>query len=247
MSKRAGRDHLFSDWRDFGREYAIIVLGVLTALLAQSIVEDLSWRQKVRAATDDMRQELSSGDAPENYVKLMTNQCFNDRLTSLKRAVEAGDRATAQRLVGTLWLPVDTYDNLAWANAVSSEISTHIPQRDKYEFRIAYVMMPELDKVRAEMLDNLAKLRSVPSEGGPLDQAEKQIALEAVANLEIGNRRMVRASAFTLRHMKNLGIGIDRDQLHRRVAETNLHYGGCLTTDVNVLRAMISGANFDPR
>jgi len=97
---------LFGDWRDFGREYAIIVLGVLTAFLAQSVAEGLSWRQKVHAATDDMRQELGAGDAPQNYLRLMMNQCFIDRLEAVKQAVEIGDRATSRRLVQTLWLPV---------------------------------------------------------------------------------------------------------------------------------------------
>jgi hypothetical protein len=244
---RKDKPKLFSDWREFFREFIIIVFGVLTALFAQSIAENLAWRQKVRAATDDMRQELGSGDAPQNYVRLMMSQCFSDRLAAVKQAIEAGDRTGSRRLVPTLWLPVGTFDNYAWENAVSSEISTHIPQRQKYEFRISYVMMPELDAVRGKMLGELASLRSIPRDGGSLDQAEKQIALEAVANLEMDNHRMERASSFTLRHMRNLGIGIDRDQLHRRIAEANMHYAGCLTTDGNVLRSMISGKVFDPR
>jgi hypothetical protein len=237
---------LFGDWRDFLREFVIIVLGVLTALLAQSVVEDLSWRQKVHAATDDMRQELGSGNGPQNYVRLMMTQCFNDRLAAVKQAVEAGDRPASLQWIKTLWLPVGTYDNYAWENAVSSEISTHIPQREKYEFRIAYVMVPELDTVRAKMLGEFATLRSIPGDGGSLSQAEKQIALEAIANLEMDDHRMERASSITLRLMKNLGIGLNRDQLHRRIAEANMHYTGCLTTDGNKLRAMITGEIFDP-
>ena len=241
------KPRLFSDWREFFREFIIIVLGVLTALLAQSFAEDLAWRQKVRAATDDMTQELGAGDAPQNYVRLMMSQCFRDRLAAVKQAVEAGDRTGARQTVQALWLPVGTYDNYAWENAVSSEISTHIPQRQKYEFRISYVMIPELNTVRGKMLGELATLQSIPRDGGPLGQAEKQIALEAVANLEMDNHRMERASSFTLRHMKNLGIGIDRDQLRRRIGEASAHYAGCLTTDGNSLRSMISGEVYDPR
>src|SRR6476620_11905915 len=93
---------LFSDWRDFSREYAIIVLGVLTALVAQSVAENFAWRAKVHAATDDMRQELGAGDAPQNYVRLMLNPCFIDRIAAVKQAVEAGDRAGSRRLIHTL-------------------------------------------------------------------------------------------------------------------------------------------------
>ena len=238
---------LFGDWPEFFREFIIIVLGVLTALLAQAVVEDLAWRQKVHAATDDMRQELGAGDAPQNYVRLMMNQCFNDRLAAVKMAVEAGDRATSKKLSQQLWLPVGTFDAFAWENAVSSEISSHIPQRDKYEFRIAYVMVPELDAVRAQMLGSLVKLKSIPRDGGTLDQAERQIALEAIGNLEIDNYRMVRASAFMLRHMSKVKVRMDRQQLRRRIAEASQHYAGCLTTDGDTLRAMIAGESFDPR
>jgi hypothetical protein len=244
---RKDRPKLFSDWREFFREFIIIVLGVFTALLAQSVAEDLAWREKVHAATDDMRQELGAGDAPQNYVRLMMSQCLSDRLAGVREAIEAGDRAASRQLVQTIWLPLGTYDNYAWENAVSSEISTHIPQREKYEFRIAYVMIPELDAVRAKMLGELAALRSIPRDGGPLDQSEKQIALEAIANLEIDNHRMERASSFALRHMRNLEIRMDRDQLRRRIAEVDIHYAGCLTTNGNRLRAMIAGEVFDPR
>ena len=244
---RKDKSKLFSDWREFLREFTIIVLGVLTALAAQSIAEDFAWREKVHAATDDMRQELGAGNAPQNYARLMMTQCFNGRLAAVKQAVETGDRTGSKQLTRALWLPVGTYDAYAWENAVSSEISTHIPQREKYEFRIAYVMTPELDSVRGRMLDELATLRSIPTSGGSLNQAEKQIALQAIANLEIDSHRMERASAFVLRHMRNLGIAIDRDQLRRRIAEANLHYGGCLTTDSKVLDKMIAGEVFDPR
>jgi hypothetical protein len=108
-------------------------------------------------------------------------------------------------------------------------------------------MVPELDAVRAKMLGEWATLRSIPRHGGSLSQAEKQTALEAIANLEIDSHRIERASSITLRLIKNLGIGLDRDQLQRRIAEANIHYAGCLTTDGNRLRAMIKGENFDPR
>jgi hypothetical protein len=38
VTKGAEKRRVFSDWPDFSREYAIIVLGVLTALLAQQMV-----------------------------------------------------------------------------------------------------------------------------------------------------------------------------------------------------------------
>ena len=43
----------------------IIVLGVLTALLAEQAVQSIDWRHKVEAAIGDMAQELGNADGPE--------------------------------------------------------------------------------------------------------------------------------------------------------------------------------------
>jgi hypothetical protein len=73
------------------------------------------------------------------------------------------------------------------------------------------------------------------------------LARLAIADLAIDNHRMERASSFALRHMKNLAIRVDRDQLRRRIGEANLHYARRLTTNGETIRAMISGETFDPR
>jgi hypothetical protein len=52
-------------WRAFAGEVGVIVLGVLIALGAQQLAENLAWRQKVDAALADMNNELGSGDGPE--------------------------------------------------------------------------------------------------------------------------------------------------------------------------------------
>ena len=45
-------------WREFVGEVGIIVLGVLIALGAQQLVEELSWRAQVREATETLRREV---------------------------------------------------------------------------------------------------------------------------------------------------------------------------------------------
>ena len=90
---------LFGDWRDFGREYAIIVLGVLTALLAQSVAEDLNWRHKVKVANSEMSNELSAGDGPQAYVRVASHDCVTARLDDIRKAVESSDRLRSRELI----------------------------------------------------------------------------------------------------------------------------------------------------
>ena len=61
------RPHLTHNWREFLKEYGIIVLGVLTALLAEQAVQSFEWRHKVEAAIADMDNELSIGDGPQVF------------------------------------------------------------------------------------------------------------------------------------------------------------------------------------
>src|SRR6476646_547469 len=99
MRTKARRRKLFADWRDFGREYAIIVLGVLTALLAQQAVQSMEWHQKVEAAVADMDNELSRGDGPQSYARLAMHDCIATRLNKLRAAVENGDRTSSRTMI----------------------------------------------------------------------------------------------------------------------------------------------------
>ncbi len=101
---------LVKNWRELFREWGIIVLGVLTALLAEQAVQSIEWHHKVDAALADMDNELGSGDGPQAYSRLAVHDCVSARLTALRSAVERGDRSGTVALVNTIWLPGRTYD-----------------------------------------------------------------------------------------------------------------------------------------
>ena len=231
MSKRADKRHLFSDWRDFGREYVIVVLGVLTALFAQQGAQSFDWTQKVKAALADMDQELSNGDGPEAYVRLAIYQCLDSRLRQVRQATEAGNRAAVRRAVAGIDLPLRTYNSFAREAANSADIAAHMPAGRMFEYRVVYSLMPELDELHRKELVDLAQLRSLPGTGGPLNQEEKRSVLDATENLILDNDRVRRASSFTLRHMRDLGIGIARAQLRNNLADVPV-YDSCLTREI---------------
>jgi hypothetical protein len=55
--------------------------------------------------------------------------------------------------------------------------------------------------------------------------------LAATENLILDNNRVKRAAAFTLRHMRDLGVGINRDQLGHNLADVPV-YDNCVTRDI---------------
>jgi hypothetical protein len=231
VSKRADKRHLFSDWRDFGRGYVIVVLGVLTALFAQQGAQSFDWTQKVEAALADMDQELSNGDGPEAYVRLAIYQCLDSRLRQVREATEAGNRAAVRRAIAGIDLPLRTYNSFAREAANSADIAAHMPARRMFEYRVVYSLMPELDELHRKELVDLAQLRSLPGTGGPLNQEETRSVLDATENLILDNDRVRRASSFTLRHMRDLSIGIARAQLRNNLADVPV-YDSCLTREI---------------
>ncbi|MEO7504738.1 MAG: hypothetical protein ABIT69_06095 [Sphingomicrobium sp.] len=127
MTRAPRPARLFADRRDFAREYLIVVLGVLTALLAQSAVEALSWRQKVSAAIQDMDQEVSTGNGPQAFARLSIHQCLSDRLTRLRTLTEQGDRASVVDAISAIQLPLRNYNSNAREAANSADITGHMP------------------------------------------------------------------------------------------------------------------------
>jgi hypothetical protein len=100
-----------------------------------------------------------------------------------------------------------------------------------FEYRIVYSLMPELDALHRKELSDLAQLRSLPASGDQLDQEEKRAILLATENLMLDNDRVKRASSFTLRHMRDLGIGISRAQVQLNFADVPV-YRDCVTRDI---------------
>jgi hypothetical protein len=225
---RREKSKLFNDWREFFREFIIIVLGVLTALVAQSAVEELGWRQKVAAALADMDNELSLGDGPQAYVRLAIGNCVTSRLDAIRGAVERGDRTQSRSLIEGLWLPRRTYDYLAREAATASDVASHMPADRMLQYRIAYEVVPNMNQLAEKELSDFGHLSALPRSGGPLETPEKLATNDAIEALRADNDEMTREARFLLSHLKKIGLGLDRASVQRNFRGTPAQYGGCI-------------------
>jgi len=122
-------------FREFLKEYLIIVVGVLTALGAEQVVETLHWRHEVA----ETRKTLA-GEIDRNIERLERRQqlsaCFAHRLDDLGRylaARAAGDRSPPPGKVG-LRNGVLRLNTNAWESAKSAQLMAHMPpdERERY-------------------------------------------------------------------------------------------------------------------
>ena len=221
---------LVTNWPELFKEWGIIVLGVLTALLAEQAVQSIEWHRKVDAAVADMNNELSRGDGPQSYARLAMHECIATRLNGLRAAVERGDRAGSRKLIDAFWLPKRTYDSMAREAATASDVASHMRHERMLQYRIAYEMIPDMQRLADKELADLGHLRALPSSGGPLDTGEKLSELDAIEALQVDNDAMTREARFVLIRLGMMDLRLDRYFVSNNVAKAREQFGGCLAS-----------------
>lgn len=219
---------LVANWRELLKEWGIIVLGVLTALLAEQAVQSIDWHRKVNAALADMDNELTRGNGPQAYTRLAMHDCVSSRLDELRGAVERGDRAQSRKLIDSLWLPKRTWDSLARESATASDISSHMPHDRMFQYRIAYEMVPDLQRLADKELTDLGNLRALPATGGPIETSEKLATLQAIESLGLDNDTTARESRFLLSRLELMRLPLDPAFVDRNMKEPREHFENCL-------------------
>ena len=215
-------------WRAFVGEVAIIVLGVLIALGAEQAVQSVEWRHKVDAAVADMNNELGSGDGPEAYERLVLHDCVVTLLDSLRSSVEQGDRAKSRKLIDGFWLPNRTWDSLARDATNTADVEAHMPHERMLQYRIAYEMVPDMQRLAEKELADLGRLRALPASGGQLSSDEKLSEIAAIEAIKLDNDTFARESRFLLLRMKMMNLRLSRHFVERRVRSAHEHYGNCM-------------------
>jgi hypothetical protein len=222
------KPRLVKSWPELLKEWGIIVLGVLTALLAEQAVQSIEWHHKVNAAVADMNNELSRGDGPQSYARVAMHDCIETQLSSLRQVIESGDRAEARKRIDSFWLPKRTYDSLAREAATASDVASHMPHERMLQYRIAYEMVPDMQHLADKELADLGHLRALPSSGGPLETPEKLSELDAIEALQVDNDAMTREARFVLIRLGMIDLRLDRWFVHNNVAKARQAYGNCL-------------------
>lgn len=225
---------LIQNWRELLKEWGIIVLGVLTALLAEQAVQSINWNHKVDAAVADMDNELGSGDGPQAYARLAIHDCVAARLNRLRSAVEQGDRAQSIALIEKIWLPQRTYDSLAREAATASDVASHMPHQRMLQYRITYEVVPDMDHLADRELVDLSRLRALPQSGGTLETLEKLSATAAIEALRVDNDAISREARFVLQHMRLNKLKLDRAFVIQNLREARDHYPACFAHAPNV-------------
>jgi hypothetical protein len=127
----------FHGWREFLKEYVIIVVGVLTALAAEAVVQDLHERRLSAEARESVRSELNS-DITNVAHRFSYEPCVQRRLAELRSLL---DRAEAGQTVspGPVGAPAGRLIRTQqWETATAGGRTSLLPSDEQANFGRVY-------------------------------------------------------------------------------------------------------------
>jgi hypothetical protein len=105
-----------------------------------------------------------------------------------------------------------------------------MPHERMLQYRIAYEMVPDMQRLAEKELVDVGHLRALPASGGQITSDEKLSELAAVEALKLDNDTLARESRFLLLRMKMMDLRLSKRFVEHHVGAARQHYGGCITT-----------------
>lgn len=146
-------------WRAFAGEVGIIVLGVLIALGAEQLVEQVHQRQEAAQANNIIRGELAF-NLGRLRSRLQIRSCVDARISQIERLLDAA--ATQPKLHGPIWIGRPQYWTLQTSRWEAESQAGHAALIDRQElaqYGFIYALMRDTENEMMLEQTDWAKLR----------------------------------------------------------------------------------------
>jgi hypothetical protein len=229
-------------WRAFVGEVGIIVLGVLIALAAEQVVENIHDRYLAREALEHIRGELSF-DSAFAAERVAIGDCMRSSFTDLRqRLIASGDDwpgLDGKPLSGAAKTPSPFFATpppissprhiwpvSAWAAATSSGVFNH-GQKRFFNYAALYAMVDWLDRIQDREVADESKL--MPFDAAQrLDPSARLELLRDLGAVDADNADAERLSAEFVRAAGSNGIPPDPVWLQRGLRQASGSRGACV-------------------
>ncbi len=140
-------------FREFLKEYLIIVVGVLTALGAEQAVETLHWQHKVAQAEEAMKAELATNLSYAAEQRAM-NACANRYIDRLQQSV-ADNRPDIIRALFKMGAPIDAHPWRldTWTAALNAQVPDHLTAERVGDYSLVFRFVAAERDQQWEMID----------------------------------------------------------------------------------------------
>lgn len=197
---------LWHGWRDFLKEYAIIVIGVLTALAAEQTVEAMHHREVVAKGEDALRDNFA------RFVQYKTEAdqeapCMAARAAELRAILDAAGRTRRLSRVGPIPQPyplpwqIDT-----WEAMVAAGAAPHLPNAKTVLYSRIAMSGVDLYNVAANEWAEWGALRSLSGPARPFSEAEEAKARDTLARAVEQADRVRFIAYHTVERIRSTGL-----------------------------------------
>ncbi|HLZ75864.1 hypothetical protein [Phenylobacterium sp.] len=183
--------------REFLKEYAIIVVGVLTALAAEQTVEFIHVQTQVREAREALRDEISR-DATFAEEAVEENRCIDAWFGKLTAWAKGGSRPD---LKGTTTM-LAIYPTTVW-DVVKTGAVSHMPLKDQLAYAQFYFQLQNENGIAQHQRDDGQKISSYQAQES-LTPDQARGLLETIAYA----RPLVHATQMNGAHLVEMASGL---------------------------------------
>lgn len=211
-------------WRAFWGEVGIIVLGVLIALAAQQVVEELNQRSQAREAEQAIRGELEA-----NFARLRSRSkvkaCVDRRLVEIQAVIDSaaanGGAIRTPRWIGRpqFW----TMQVARWQATSDAGRTALIPANQLARYGSMYSLMNRVNEEMAKEQEDWAELRSLEY----LQRLSPEMAFRLTATLQQARYSNFRMEVWT----RQLMDSFNQLKLRRVVNEVAPSRSACVPMD----------------
>jgi len=134
-------------WREFIGEVGIIVLGVLIALGAEQVIDNLHWRNEVKQTRQALDAELGHNFAAFDY-RIAIRPCAQERLNEFQEIIDRERRGERVRLKRDFFSPITEALRFAVWDAASGDAKSRMPLKVKLQYAMLYDIFQSYEKFR---------------------------------------------------------------------------------------------------
>jgi hypothetical protein len=194
-------------WRSFLEEYAIVVLGVLTALALGELVQSVHDRRLAREAHDAIVQELQT-DLDRVGYRARQQSCNIKRLEEIQELLARWRDDSAFPAGLRVGFPGDVglVDQRWQANLASGRFSEQSPDQQADQASI-YTLIHVIDMVENREIQHWSQLRALELGSRSISVASKPMIAEALASARDETEALNGLSAALLGGLRTAGAG----------------------------------------
>lgn len=194
------------NWPETAREVAVVVVGVVLAILFGQVADNIRWAQEVKTARASLEGEMGRANRSFAY-RVAVGPCISRRLDALEAVIEQAAKGRPVPRLGPVIPDIGNAmnDNI-WESYRSAQTLTHFDDRELTELGGYYL---QLRNIRGFMLNEadawgyLKVLQGDPARLGPVDFAGLRVAIQ---HARFANYLISDISEGELASAKRLGV-----------------------------------------